>query len=235
MTALQFIIKEAKIIRKKYPNKEWKECVAQASAIYASKHKGKSPVGKKKAVKKVAKKKIVKKKVAKKKVSRKKIGNYKEVISKGKEYLQKGANYAQKKLVQGKKAIANSVINKTKELYIGKNEKSKLSEAQKLINDRYIGSIKRKPSEKDVLKSINKAAKVQKQHMSIGSIKKDMFSKFMQNDKMIDNYNMAIIMLQKKMPKLDKNQKLLTKQTINKFKRVVSELKTHGKELKKHI
>ena len=98
MTALQFIIKEAKIIRKKYPNKEWKECVAQASAIYASKHKGKSPVGKKKAVKKVAKKKIVKKKVAKKKVSRKKIGNYKEVISKGKEYLQKGANYAQKKL-----------------------------------------------------------------------------------------------------------------------------------------
>jgi len=41
MTALQYIIKEAKIIRKKYPNKEWKECVAQASAIYASKHKGK--------------------------------------------------------------------------------------------------------------------------------------------------------------------------------------------------
>jgi len=174
MTALQYIIKEAKIIRKKYPNKEWKECVAQASAIYASKHKGKSPVGKKKAVKKVAKKKVVKKKVAKKVVKKK----------------------VAKKKVSG---------------------------------------IKRKPREKDVLKSINKAAKVQKEHMSIGKIKKDMFSKFMQNDKMIDVYNMEIIMLEKKLPKLDKNQKLLAKQAINKFKRIVSELKTHGKELKKHI
>jgi len=59
MTALQVIIKEAKAIRKKMPKIEWKKAVAQASAIYASKHKGKSPVGKKKAVKKVAKKKAV--------------------------------------------------------------------------------------------------------------------------------------------------------------------------------
>ena len=47
MTALQWIIKEAKILRKKSPKMEWKKAVAQASAIYASKHKGKSPVGKK--------------------------------------------------------------------------------------------------------------------------------------------------------------------------------------------
>ena len=59
MTALQTIIKEAKAIRKKMPKIEWKKAVAQASAIYASKHKGKSPVGKKKAVKKAAKKKAV--------------------------------------------------------------------------------------------------------------------------------------------------------------------------------
>jgi len=52
MTALQVIIKEAKAIRKKMPKIEWKKAVAQASAIYASKHKGKSPVGKKKAAKK---------------------------------------------------------------------------------------------------------------------------------------------------------------------------------------
>jgi hypothetical protein len=58
MTALQVIIKEAKAIRSKNPKMEWKKAVAQASAIYASKHKGKSPVGKKKAVKKVAKKKL---------------------------------------------------------------------------------------------------------------------------------------------------------------------------------
>ena len=51
MTALQWIVKEAKDIKKKYPKrfKTWREYVAQASAIYANKHKGKSPVGKKKA------------------------------------------------------------------------------------------------------------------------------------------------------------------------------------------
>jgi hypothetical protein len=58
MTALQVIIKEAKAIRKKSPKMEWKKAVAQASAIYASKHKGKSPVGKKKVVKKKASKKV---------------------------------------------------------------------------------------------------------------------------------------------------------------------------------
>lgn len=61
MTALQSIIKEAKAIRKKSPKMEWKKAVAQASAIYASKHKGKSPVGKKHAVKKKAAKKVAKK------------------------------------------------------------------------------------------------------------------------------------------------------------------------------
>jgi len=70
MTALQSIIKEAKAIRKKNPKMEWKKAVAQASAIYASKHKGKSPVGKKHAVKKKAAKKkavgVIKKKVVKK-------------------------------------------------------------------------------------------------------------------------------------------------------------------------
>jgi len=54
MTALQNIIKEAKSLRAKYPKRysKWTDYVKQASAIYASKHKGKSPVGKKKATKK---------------------------------------------------------------------------------------------------------------------------------------------------------------------------------------
>jgi len=67
MTALQWIVKEAKAIKKKYPKRfsTWKEYVSQASAIYASKHKGKTPVGKKHKksigkVKKSAKKKSVK-------------------------------------------------------------------------------------------------------------------------------------------------------------------------------
>lgn len=54
MTALQWIVKEAKSIKKQFPKRfaKWTDYVAQASAIYAKKHKGKSPVGKKKAVKK---------------------------------------------------------------------------------------------------------------------------------------------------------------------------------------
>ena len=49
MTALQWITKEAKKLRKDHPKrfKTWREYVAQASAIYSSKHKGKSLVGKK--------------------------------------------------------------------------------------------------------------------------------------------------------------------------------------------
>ena len=77
MTALQWIIKEAKSLKSKYPKRfaKWTEYVAQASAIYASKHKGISPVGKKKvgAVKKKASKKKIAKKIAKKKVAKKKV------------------------------------------------------------------------------------------------------------------------------------------------------------------
>jgi hypothetical protein len=75
MTALQVIIKEAKAIRKKSPKMEWKKAVAQASAIYANKHKGKSPVGKKHAVKKKAAKKVAKKKA---------VGKYVKTVRKGK-------------------------------------------------------------------------------------------------------------------------------------------------------
>lgn len=45
--ALSWIIKEAKKLKREYPNrfKKWTDYVAQASAIYSSKHRGKSPVG----------------------------------------------------------------------------------------------------------------------------------------------------------------------------------------------
>jgi len=67
MTALQSIVKEAKAIKKAYPKRfaKWTDYVRQASAIYASKHKGKSPVGKKKATKKVVRKKSAKKRIGK--------------------------------------------------------------------------------------------------------------------------------------------------------------------------
>lgn len=63
MTALKWITNEARKLRTKDKGrKEWKKYVAQASAIYASKHKGKSPIGKKHkrvTVKRVAGKKRV--------------------------------------------------------------------------------------------------------------------------------------------------------------------------------
>jgi hypothetical protein len=61
MTALQSILKEAKALKKSYPNRydKWTDYVKQASAIYAGKHKGKSPVGKKRVVKKSAAKKTI--------------------------------------------------------------------------------------------------------------------------------------------------------------------------------
>jgi hypothetical protein len=74
MTALQTIIKEAKSLRAKYPKRfsKWTDYVKQASAIYAAKHKGKSPVGKKKVVKKkIVKKAIGKKRIAKKSIAKK--------------------------------------------------------------------------------------------------------------------------------------------------------------------
>ena len=76
MTPLKWIVNEAKKIKKQHPHrfKKWTDYVAQASAIYASKHKGKSPVGKKHKVtgvkKKVAKKKAAKKSVVKKSPAR---------------------------------------------------------------------------------------------------------------------------------------------------------------------
>lgn len=44
---LQWIIREAKHLRRKDRNRrEWRDYIKQASAIYAQKHKGRSPVGK---------------------------------------------------------------------------------------------------------------------------------------------------------------------------------------------
>ena len=53
-TALMRIVAEAKRLRREYPKRfaTWREYVAQASAIYSSKHSGHSPIGKKKPMRK---------------------------------------------------------------------------------------------------------------------------------------------------------------------------------------
>jgi hypothetical protein len=120
MTALQWIVKEAKAIKKAYPKRfaKWTDYVAQASAIYAKKHKGKSPVGKKHA----------------KKVIRKKIAGPKDSAAIKKELAKKGL-----KMPHGYSTI---------------KRKRKIS-----------GVKRKKPTEIQVLKSIQKAVKTQKTHM----------------------------------------------------------------------
>jgi hypothetical protein len=58
MTALKWITTEAKKIRRKFPKRfsKWTDYVKQASAIYATKHGGRSPVGKKRKIGSVRKK-----------------------------------------------------------------------------------------------------------------------------------------------------------------------------------
>jgi hypothetical protein len=114
MTALQVIIKEAKAIRKKMPKMEWKKAVAQASAIYASKHKGKSPVGKKKVVKKAAKKKAGKKVGVIKKKSVKKTATKRKPTEKTVLKSIKKAVSVQKAHMSGLGAVSAHIINDVK-------------------------------------------------------------------------------------------------------------------------
>jgi len=117
MTALQNIIKEAKSLRKNFPKrfKKWTDYLKQASAIYASKHKGKSPVGKKKVVKK----KVVKKKVTIKKVAKKRI-------------LKKPSEKVILKKVHAAKTTSKNLYNKLE----------KLDEAQHAHMSKKIGNLK---------------------------------------------------------------------------------------------
>lgn len=97
MNALKWITTEAKQLRRKYPRRfshlanPWRDgYMAQASAAYARKHKGKSPKGKKKTKKKIGAVKYVEKKENKAtkpktvyKIVRNKKGQYKKIQSIG--------------------------------------------------------------------------------------------------------------------------------------------------------
>ena len=187
MTALQSIIKEAKAIRKKNPKMEWKKAVAQASAIYAKKHKGKSPVGKKKAVKKVAKKKAVGK------VDRK---LKKSLATKG---LKMPHGYD---VVKRKRKIG-AVSKKATTMH--KDTKSHNVRISVMSG---VGAVN-KHALKQYDELLNKINKVEKHIVEYTRMSKDM------------GYNLE-------------NRKSF-KLSASKWKKYLSELKTHSKELKKHI
>jgi len=182
MTALQSIIKEAKAIRKKSPSMEWKKAVAQASAIYASKHKGKSPVGKKRVVKKKAAKKRAVGKVDKK--------------------LKKGLASKGLKMPHGYDVVKRK---------------------------RKISGVKRKPTEKAVLKSIKKAVTIQKAHMSgVSHHALDRIKSAMVH---LNTYEAAY----KKYMSLPLKERKIYASAIKKTKHLIQETKTHITQLKKSI
>lgn len=298
MTALQVIIKEAQALRKKSPKIEWKKAVAQASAIYASKHKGKSPVGKKKVVKKVTNKKLgalpigfkgsiwgVKFKIVNQydiyndvsaimedtengsvivvfdgkgsandkasvivsymskygklpygKIDDKDRSELKSKMIKFATNMQKEVkeyNSGKKKTI--KKQALNILAPKLKKSVVKKVAHKVIKKAGKkhthygLVHShqRRVNGIKKKPSEKAVLKSIKHAVTVQKAHMSsIGSHTierlKDQMALLNRYQSFHDHY---LKMSVKERPKLE----------IKKLKSLIKETKTHITQLKKHI
>ena len=196
MTALQWIVKEAKSIKKSYPNRfeKWTDYVKQASAIYASKHKGKSPVGKKKAVKKTAKKKLVKKVGVVKKRVLKKAAPKKNV----KKVLKKNTHYGK---VKSHMRRVNGVTTKSK-THTDKN---------KITANIQIGKIDSK----------------------LISEYKDTLGRIKYYETTIDMFKIAI--KQHKERGLTPSNVLALKKDIKKFNLIIKELKTHAKELKKHI
>jgi hypothetical protein len=168
---------------------EWKKAVAQASAIYASKHKGKSPVGKKHAVKKKAAKKRAVGKVDKK--------------------LKKGLASKGLKMPHGYDVVKRK---------------------------RKISGVKRKPSEKAVLKSIKKAVNVQKAHMSgIGALSSHVIHEVKEaHDKLI-KWQKVLLALEKEKTMVSKGMKPVVNMDIKRAKEAIKEQKTHIAQLKKHI
>jgi len=173
MTALQVIIKEAKAIRSKNPKMEWKKAVAQASAIYASKHKGKSPVGKKHAVKKkAAKKKVVKKvgvikkkatrksatKKAKKKISEQSILNRIHKVKQGVEKLDE----AQHKHMSGVGASSYALYNNVSD-HIDKAKKHIIMAENHIFRLKQYGA---SPIAKKSIKMWKEYIKEQKTHIA---------------------------------------------------------------------
>jgi hypothetical protein len=223
MTALQQIIKEAKILRKKNPKMEWKKAVAQASAIYASKHKGKSPVGKKH--KKVARKKAIKK-----------VG---KVSSK-----YKNPKYNLHNINTKKNIVSFANIKDAKEFLQDAKQRGlnvKITSAKKVGTVKRKVAKKKKPSEQSILNKIHKVKhdverldEAQHKHMSgIGSNT----IKQIQN-----NLDQLVHLERKKLIYEDwkKNVKNLAdkkrlNQMIKSVKDLIKEHKTHIIQLKKHI
>ena len=236
MTALQWIVKEAKTQKKKYPTKfkTWKEYIKQASKQYNIGIKPSFPIKKVGKIKKKTVKKIVRKKVAKK------IGKI-------------DPNKAFKKQMQ-----VNKIINtKYKDweypvppVYTGNWSVIAWSDWIKK-NGRKIGAIKRKtakkkkPSEQSILNrihkvkdTVNKLDEAQHKHM-IGGKKHFTHSLLDELNSTLNKINNAQIYKDRyesalKYKKVPKDKIQIYKNEIKKIKEYIKELRTHFTQIKKN-
>ena len=252
MTALQWIVKEAKEIKKKYPKRfsKWTEYVAQARAIYASKHKGKSPVGKKKPsiIKKAASK--VKKLVKKAKDAY--YEGYNEAARKSNPLMVKkrkvGATPKKKAVkriyvtILGQKVLKGSALHKRLE-YTKKHHSDLLKSEVSGVKKKKAVPKKSKPiKEQSILNKIHKVKdqvnqldELQHKHM-IGGTNNDVYVK-------MANLNNELIKSERGLRKWIKIKKSLVDAyglpnyttVLKKQKLYISELKKHKNELKKLI
>jgi len=214
MTALQWIIKEAKILRKKSPKMEWKKAVAQASAIYASKHKGKSPVGKKK----VAKKKIAKK-----------VGYSKVRLNQ------------EKGITKVLKSTPRTMFPYTAEEKIIKAGKKYYDvKAKGLSGVKRKIAKKKKPSEQSILNKIHKVKhdvqrldEAQHKHM-IGALSTHLIHELKEAHIKLINWQKILLRLQFEKKKYPDSARIINVD-IKRVKDAIKEQKTHIAQLKKHI
>jgi hypothetical protein len=241
MTALQWIVKEAKAIKKKYPKRfsKWTDYVAQASAIYASKHKGKSPVGKKKAAPKKTAKKVVKKSAPKKvgtvvrlKSNLKNIKSLEDHIIRQKEFLKTDKNNLRLKntiklnentLRSLKEGYALKVKSKSKKVGATPKKRKPIKE-QAILNKIH-----------KVKDQVNQLDELQHKHM-IGSVQKDALRR-------IADLNSAITMKEGQYKRILRDKKMWVdayglasyQKNLKAYRNIIAELKKHKAELKKHI
>jgi hypothetical protein len=164
--------------------------------------------------------------VVKKKATPKKVAGYVKTIKKGAktEVLYTNVKNAAKvkKYSKALKLIPGSA--KQKSLFGVKKKTAKKPSEQSILNKIH-----------KVKKDVDRLDEAQHKHMSIGSVKHELIEKLMKNNKDIATYDARIIALKNKMTRLDKNEKIIARHIISEFKKIQSEIKTHSRELKKHI
>jgi len=165
---------------------------------------------------------------------------------KARENFKKAIEYRKKTGCSLKQAFAHVSGKKTVVKKKATPKKVAVKKAAKKVVKKKVGVVKKKaakkPSEKNILSKIHKVKKdvdnldeAQHKHMSIGSVKHELIEKLMHINKDISNYNNRIENIKNALPYKDKYQKVFSKEMIKNYKNIISELKTHSRELKKHI